>query len=1172
MKSLEELNQYALSPITYIDDRPAGVFFDRGATVDQEITVNENTTFFFPYGIEIEDITQYDVAQMEYVIDLSVFDPDVVYISFPTSVTLPSHITVTRVGNVFTISEIRNKADWDLVKTVRVQPPFSVSGFKPLEGKLRWFADGQAVTRTEAVWDVQLELVPVEYFSSVAAETYVANQQDDQIAVPSIIVDPDEFDPDWTLEISPSVLGAVELIYSTNPSEAETSWNASTRTFSITGDKTAVNNTLEDLEVDYGRSDADFIMTYLLRNNYNLVTENQVQTFESRDFISDMDAATGLSGTLHTIFGGRANFTPFTTFDDVDFIRYRDPGAITAPVEATVAAVGNATFDASVTMSAVFEQDPILNFDLEIESTMTCEAWGGEAIEIDLTVTSSAIDWYPWDLASPSENGYIEVITDTGENVVLTPDDNRLTHELTLSQGLHNVLITGYADNSEGIDYEYPGFTSNNYTFDIERFGGDVSNKMKIGTNTGLRCTSIPSYLHPNFTDLSSMFNGFGNATNSFFAPVVSWNTSNVENMTSFFDGQSNFNQDISGWNTSSATTMNSMFDGATTFDQNISSWDTSSVTDMRYMFSNARAFDQSLSNWDVSNVTSFYRMFYSAILFNGDLTNWDISSATSIGEMFAYSAFNNSSLNNWTIPAGMTYLIGTFKNAASFNQDISGWDLSGIDQTNSMFEGASSFNQNISSWDMSNVRYTYNMFKDATSFNQPIGTWDISSLLGTQSMFEGATSFNQSLNAWDIQNIQIMDRMFFGATSYNQPMDNWYPRSVYDSQYLGYFLYGATAYNQDLTGWCVPNFASAPFGFSTNSGLSSGNLPVWGTCPWTGTISGHDYYYTFTDADGISWKSYVFHNSNTGSNARTATVNTTSGWAQVAIVGAGGHGGGHRSTDTAGGGGGGGGVVTNIIDNTFAKIPSGTYNFTIGQADTSYVAGNSGGSTTAFGYTVPGGGNGASYGFNSSPRSINGADGANGGGAVWNYGVETKGNSTADDLIVGDFPATAYLNKYDGHNDSDDYGFMIGSTSGYVGFSGGGASGNFQNRNTRAYNQSQSSIYYSWNIPTSGATMPFGGEGVLLPTAFANSGGDTYGSGGGGAMYTNIFGYNHTITSYGGYNAGNGAAKPSNSSTYGNASNAVDGYGGGGGGGAPNLSGTASRGGCGSVVIRVQA
>ena len=315
MKSLEELNQYALSPITYIDDRPAGVFFDRGATVDQEISVNENTTFFFPYGIEIEDITQYDVAQMEYVIDLSVFDPQVVYVSFPSGITLPSHISVTRVGNVFTISEIRNKSDWDLVKTLRVQPPFSVSGFKPLEGKLRWFADAQAVTKTEAPWDVQLELVPVEYFSAVAAETYVANQQDDQIAVPSIIVDPDEFDPEWTLEISPSVLTAVELITSTNTSEAETSWNASTRTFSIVGDKTAVNNTLEDLEVDYGRSDADFTMLYLLRNNYNLITESQVQIVESRDFISDFALAAQQDSSPNIIYGGRSLPTSFTTFD-----------------------------------------------------------------------------------------------------------------------------------------------------------------------------------------------------------------------------------------------------------------------------------------------------------------------------------------------------------------------------------------------------------------------------------------------------------------------------------------------------------------------------------------------------------------------------------------------------------------------------------------------------------------------------------------------------------------------------------------------------------------------------------------------------------------------------------------------------------------------------------------
>jgi len=57
ISSLQDLNNYALTPITYTDLRTAQVIFDRGATVDQELTINENNTFVFPWGININDIT-----------------------------------------------------------------------------------------------------------------------------------------------------------------------------------------------------------------------------------------------------------------------------------------------------------------------------------------------------------------------------------------------------------------------------------------------------------------------------------------------------------------------------------------------------------------------------------------------------------------------------------------------------------------------------------------------------------------------------------------------------------------------------------------------------------------------------------------------------------------------------------------------------------------------------------------------------------------------------------------------------------------------------------------------------------------------------------------------------------------------------------------------------------
>ena len=907
MKSLEELNQYALSPITYIDDRPARVFFDRGATVDQFVEINENTTYFFPYGIDIEDITQFDVALVEYEIDLTSFTSNAVYLSWPNSITLPAYITVTRVGNYFTISGIRSASDWDLVKAVRVQPPFSVSGFKPQVGKITWFENAQATTRTEARWDVQLSLLPVEYFGPAALELYTSNLQDQQIAAPQIIVDPDEFDPEWTLEISPSVLSAVTLIYSTNPSEAETSWNPITKTFSITGDQTAVNNTLQDLEVDYARSDADFTFQYLLRNNFNLVTESQIQFVESRDFISDFDLLMSSSTFPSVIYGGVSNMSPFVTFDDVDttFSRTRDPNPANYTATTAQSTDINAIFRTGSTMSVTTEQ-PDTDFiryrnpgviDCSASFGITADVEGGTFFRMTVQLTGdtpalglSIDEEIRRDFSAPNipeTDLYINWGDGSAVERLRRIYDNNNAGDLIQydtfahtydEPGIYDVVIYGQAHHLG----QSPGFLDYLATNGIpllepnlndlirgtaRPFIQDGSDAVLLGIDNfgelGIKATI--GMLHNQIGTLEHLPDTFPSTvvdTRAMFA-----NTNNYYN--SVKDSLPSVTMDLSGWTVLNVTNMNAMF-GYSPMEQfsQIGSWDVDNVTKMAYMFYQTdNVTDQDLNAWGTKtgNVTTMRSMFQDApdATFLS-LNNWDTSSVTDMNRMFL------STINN------------------EFQQ----------------------FNGNITSWNVSNVTDMELMFGWSLNFNQDISGWNMSSVVTTKQMFYLAQSFNYDLPNWNLSSCQTMEEMFDGS-GYSGSVENWTTTTALTNM-------SGTFYNCDLTcdfgsnwntsavtdfSYCFAgneNFNPSTFNISTNSAtdltamffnnhLFNYNISSWNTSTVTsfrGMFNGcHSFDQNLgswnissaTDIAAMFLNCLVFNNgsSNTINNWDTSNVTT---------------------------------------------------------------------------------------------------------------------------------------------------------------------------------------------------------------------------------------------------------------------------------------------------------
>ncbi len=119
-------------------------------------------------------------------------------------------------------------------------------------------------------------------------------------------------------------------------------------------------------------------------------------------------------------------------------------------------------------------------------------------------------------------------------------------------------------------------------------------------------------------------------------------------------------------------------------------------------------------------------------------------------------------------------------------------------------------------------------MFQDCPNFDQDLSNWNTSSVENMSRMFNGATAFNGSIGAWDVSSVTDMYHMFREASAFDQDIRTWNVSNVLDME--GMFQ-DASVFNQDLQAWCVTQFSSEPIGFSLGSALTPNNLPVWGDC-----------------------------------------------------------------------------------------------------------------------------------------------------------------------------------------------------------------------------------------------------------------------------------------------------------------------------------------------------
>ena len=197
-----------------------------------------------------------------------------------------------------------------------------------------------------------------------------------------------------------------------------------------------------------------------------------------------------------------------------------------------------------------------------------------------------------------------------------------------------------------------------------------------------------------------------------------------------------------------------------------------------------------------------------------------DVSQVTNMSAAFAVCyEITDPDLSGWDV-SNVENMKYTFLEAVLFTGDITQWDVSSVTDMTYMFSDALQFNGDINGWNVSNVITMEGMFSDANTFNRDLNDWDITSVKNMEFMFNGETHFNGNISSWDVSGVTSMFGMFSGNEGFNQNIGSWDVRSVDN---ISYMFDGATAFNQNLATWDLGNVLTAENMF-TVSGISLAN------------------------------------------------------------------------------------------------------------------------------------------------------------------------------------------------------------------------------------------------------------------------------------------------------------------------------------------------------------
>lgn len=252
----------------------------------------------------------------------------------------------------------------------------------------------------------------------------------------------------------------------------------------------------------------------------------------------------------------------------------------------------------------------------------------------------------------------------------------------------------------------------------------------------------------------------------------VSWDVSNVINMSWMFEGNTNLSNiaALYSWNTSKVNSMSYMFSNTSITntdaletkqhsDKTYTSWDVSGVKDMSNMFNGCGSLSDisKVASWNTSNAKNMSGVFVStAITSVMPIADWDTSNVEDMSSMIAntpiadispLATWNTSKVINMSAMFSKTSITNTdaLETKQYTGKDYISWDVSKVEDLSYIFSSCGSLNDitAISSWNVSSVTNMYRMFWSDSRIASlvPIFDWAVGQSVNMTDMFYGIPS-----------------------------------------------------------------------------------------------------------------------------------------------------------------------------------------------------------------------------------------------------------------------------------------------------------------------------------------------------------------------------------------------------------------------------------------------